>query len=298
MCRYYELGRTELQTTFTKANSTCGGLSVEDGSLTRSQALEKFGIDLGRVGVMTSARTASRHSLIDGGSGSGQGTARGGDSQRVAIATNSSSDVGGIGRGEAERRTNKTEIKRGRGGCSDMTTVKGDSNISRKGVVARRQELMSKKMDVLDKLLCDEFLGQLPEDEDRETKGKATKASTQSEEDDSILVSSRTNTGNKTTVNAFVDKGGESHLDTLPAQEAPSCKMLAEETACGSADSQTLVPEPQKAKTVADIQTPDEGGRRCVADVREAVLQENATVKEVIQLERSRRYKEALPNHR
>lgn len=300
--RYYELCRAELQTTFARANSTSGGISGEDGSLTRSQALERFGIDLGRVGAMTSARTAFRHSLIDGGSDSDQGTTRGGDGELVAPPTKSSDDVDGIGRGKS--RANRTEIKRGRGGSSDMTTVTmGHSNNSSKRIAARKHEVMSEKLKVLDKLLSEEILCQMPVDEERKKTGKKTQGSVKSEDDSSPGVSEKKGTGINTSVDVVVDrsnsgddKGGESRLGASPPEEAPSCTTLAEKIGCE--DSRELVPEPKETTTVANIHAPDEGERRGAADARDAALQENATVSEARNAERHHGYKEALPNHR
>lgn len=234
---------------------------------------------------MTSARTASRHSLIDGGSDGGQDRACGGDGERGTKDSQSSGGDGGIGRGNVDRRANRTEIKRARGGRSGITAgAKEDSNIRSKGVATSRQEIMLEKLKVLDKLLSDELLHQLPADEDREKTRKPTIASTQPEEDDSTVVSERNGTGNKTTVT-----GG--HLDIFRAKEAPSCNTLAEKTACGSEDSQTLVRKPKIAMTVADIHSPD-GGER--GDAAEATVKKSR--KEPMNVER--RHKEALPNHR
>lgn len=254
---------------------------------------------------MTSARTASRHSLIDGGSVSDQGTARGGDGERVAAATDSAS-VGGTGRGKTEQRANRTEIKRNRGGSSGIATVtKGDSNISSKGLAARRQEVMSEKLKVLDKLLSDELVCQMPVHEDREKEGETTKESMRSEEDDSIGVPERSGTGNKTPGDIVVDlgndgngKGGEPRLDILLGEKAPSCPTLAENTACNCEDSQALLPEPKKATTVADIHVPDKGESGGAAEIRNAVPPENGREEEVVNVEKHHRCKEALPNHR
>lgn len=284
MCRRYELCRTELQATFARANSTCGGVSNDDGSITRSQALERFGIDLGRVGVMTSACTASRHSLIDGSSGGDQDPARGGVGEQVAEATNASSEVDRIGRGRGEQRANRTEIKGGSGGSSGATTVnKGKSNNSSTGVGARRQESISEKLKVLDKLLSDDLLCQMPADTTRKGKRKTTKTSMQWKEDYSTGVSERTGAENNASVDIIVDlsndgddNGGKSRLDV----------SSSENIACGA--------EPKEATTVAE----EEGEKEGVADPSDGALQGNVTVKKVIDVERHHYHKEALPNHR
>lgn len=265
-----------------------------------------IGIDLGRVGVMTSARTASRHSLIDCGSVSDQGTARGGEGERVAIATKPSSDVGGIARGKAEQRANRTEVKRSGGGVSGMTSVtKGDSKTSSKELTERRQEVMSKKLKVLDKLLSDELVCQKPADEVEEKKGETTKESMPSEEDKSLGVPERNGTGNQTSVDIIVELGNggngkwrEARLDVLPGEKAPPCARLVEKTAYGCEDPQALAPEPKKARIAADIHVPDEGERGAAADTRNAVPPENGRVTDFFNVERHHRCKEALPKHR
>lgn len=249
---------------------------------------------------MTSARTASRHSLIDDGSGKDQGAARGDDGTRVAVATNLSSDAGGTRRGEEAQYANRIENKRGRGGSSGMTTVTKDTGSSKR-IVARRQQVMSEKLKVLDKLLSDEFLCQIPADEDR---GKKGKTANQSENESSEGVFER-NGDDSVDISADVcdggdGKGGKSRLDVLPAEEAPSCTTLDEKTAFGCDDSQALVTGPKKATTavVAAIHAPDYGERGDAADAHNAVLRENATMKVAPNGERHLCCKEALPNHR
>lgn len=303
-CRCNGLCRTELQSTFTKAGEN-GGMSSEDG-LTRSQALERVGVDLGRVGVMTSSCTASQHSLLtDGGNGCGQDTERGGVGGRVATATNSYTDAGGTARGKAEPRANITGIMRDRGGNSGMTVVtKGNAKISSKSMAVRRQQLiMSEKLKVLNNLLSDGLLCQLPAEaeEDREKTTRTTKSRMQLMEHDSIIGSERNGIEDKAAAGVFVDlgtggddKGVESCVDIVSAEGAPSRKTLAR----GCEDSQAPA-EPKKATTaVADIRAQDGVERGGATEACLSALQESAPTKKVMDVERHHLYKEALPTHR
>ncbi|CAM9140552.1 unnamed protein product [Ectocarpus fasciculatus] len=250
---------TELQTTMGKpdiqTSQPGGGISDDDASLTRDQALERFGIDLSRVGVMTSARTASRQALTPG-----EGCNKFGNNigdEREADATNAG---GGIGRRKEDKSVSRTGGGRGLG--KNMTSPTGDNRISRKEAAARRQEVISEKLKVLDVLLSDEIPRPLPAEENVENKEEVAKASAQQDES----VASK-----------------ESGATALSIKGAPSHENLAK---IGANLREELQPKTRKEELVAEPEprhTPHEesGGGGPVVDALEATTLDMARANEV-----------------
>lgn len=290
-----------------RGNNPGSGISDEDPSLTRDQALERFGIDLGRVGVMTSARQSLRE-----GTGGSCITARdggGGSSGDGAATTGTASNTGGIGRGKEDSNVSRTGSKRGRAGS--LTTTTEDS----RDAAAKRQELLSEKLKVLDMLLSDELPCLAPAEEGEKNKEEEAEASAQPGEDDpAIVVPEESVTENNPAVELVADlsSGGDgrgSTLDVRSLEKTPSSKALVKNSVRSCEDSQSkilkgvLVPEPNKVTAAADFHASHqkgggEGRKGAATDVNGDVLLEKAPEKEVVDVERCHLYEKALPNHR
>ncbi|CAM9960619.1 unnamed protein product [Ectocarpus sp. 6 AP-2014] len=276
-----DLQGTELQTTMGRpdiqTNQPGGGISDDDASLTRDQALERFGIDLSQVGVMTSSRTASRQALTPG---EGYDEVRNIIGvERGAAATNAG---GGIGREKEDKSVNRTGVGRGLG--KNMTSPTGDNKISRKEAAVRRQEVISEKLKVLDVLLSDEIPCPPPAEEDVENKEEVAKASAQQGE----RVASEDSGADKTSIAA------------LPIKEAPSHTKLAK---IGANFREELQPKIRKEELVAEPEprhTPHQegGGGGPVVDVLEATTLDKARANEVEDTDQPHLCEQALPNHR
>lgn len=266
------MGRPDTQT-----NQPGGGISDDDASLTRDQALERFGIDLSQVGVMTSSRTASRQALTPG-----EGCDEVGNNigvERGAAATNAG---GGIGRGKEDKSVNRTGVGRGLG--KNMTSPTGDNRISRKEAAVRRQEVISEKLKVLDVLLSDEIPCPPPAEEDVENKEEVAKASAQQGES----VASEESGADKTSIAA------------LSIKEAPSHTKLAKFGAIFREELQRKTRKEELAAEPEPRHTPHEegGGGEPVLDVFEATTLDKARANEVEDTEQPHVCEKALPNHR
>lgn len=263
----------------TQTNQQGGGISDDDASLTRDQALERFGIDLSRVGVMTSSRTASRQALTPGEGCDEVGNNIG--AERGAAATNAG---GGIGRRKEDKSVNRTGGGRGLG--KNVSSPTGDNRTSRKEAAVRRQEVISEKLKVLDVLLSDEIPRPPPAEEDVENKEEVAKASAQPQQGESVA--SEASGTEKTSTAALSIKETPSHK-TL----AKSCANLREE----------LQPTTRKEELVAEPEprhTPHEegGGGGPAVDVLEATNLDKARANEVEDTDQPHLYEKALPIHR
>ncbi len=262
----YEFCRTELQVTPDVNSNAGGGASLVEGSLTRGQALERFGIDLSRVGVMTSARTASRQSL-----------------EGIPAATGSTRNADQTG-------NNQTGSERGRG----LTT--GDSKRSSKAAV-------SDKLQLLDILLSDDADRPLPTERGEKNEEEA-RAIAQLEEGGHIGVSEGDGTRNNAA--AHLRAGGsdmgvvEGRLRSSLVQETQSPTLVEKKSARSAQESQVPVPVPvpKQVPTVTDIHVPHgkRAGRaaRCSAkEAGEIPAKEKGPAKEATNI-----CGKALPNHR
>ena len=115
---------------------------LDDSSLTRLQALERFGIDLTSLGTMTRAQTESRRSPRQGRNGGGKNPRGPLDIDRRVERNR---DVGNPGK-------HKTLRKRGRGG------VFSDADRDDRSAAAKRQDISSTHLKRLDKLISGEFI--------------------------------------------------------------------------------------------------------------------------------------------
>lgn len=240
-----------------------GGASLEEGSLTRSQALERFGIDLGRVGVMTSARTASRQSL-----------------EGVPAATDSARFAGQTG-------IHKTGNKRGRG----LST--GDRKSSRKAVV-------SDKLRLFDRLFSDDVDRPVPTEKGEENNEEKARASRQLEEGDHIGVSEVDGTRNNAAADLRAGGGNmgiaEGRVRISRMKETQSSTLAEKESARTCQEPQ--VPGPKQVPTDTNIHVPhgEKAGRAAGCSAKEAgeiALNEKAPAKEARNI-----CGKALPNHR
>lgn len=289
-------------------NSRGSGTCDEDASLTRDQALERFGIDLGRVGVMTSARTARN-------GGVGNSSDRGLD-QGPSAAGIDSSTAGGIGREKEDIKVRRTRNRRGRAGS--FTTTTEDS----RDAVAKRQELLSEKLRVLDKLLSDEPLCVAPVEEDEKDKGEQeADFNSQPGEDDPVLVvpEEKSIVKSKTTTDFVPDlsSGGVAGRGDTPdvwslGKTTSSQELVAKNSVrlCGELQSKTPTgaftpePEPNQLTTTADAVHSSHGkeeGRGdpgAATDMNEDVLLGNTPETDVVEKWRCHVYEKALPNHR
>lgn len=278
------------------------GNSDEDASLTRDQALERFGIDLGRVGVMTSARTAR-----NGGVGN---TSNRELEQDATAAAGIASNPVGIGREKEDIKVSSTKSKRGRPGSFSTTTDGKDA-------VAKRQELLSEKLKVLDKLISDEPPRVAPAEEvTKHNEEQEVDLNAQQVEDDPAVVPEENGIMKKNTtaeLGAGLSSGGGGGggtPDVRSLKKTPSPKGLAAKnsgSSCGHLRSKTstgvLVPDSNEVITGDAVQASHgtEGGgedQGAVNDVNGNVLIEKAPEKEAVDVERFHIYEKAFPNHR
>lgn len=301
--------RAELQTTLAKpdirSSNQGTGTSDEDASLTRDQALERFGIDLGRVGVMTSARTA-RNGGGENSSDSGQGQ------DTAAGAAGIASNPVGIGRENEDIKPNRTRNKRGRAG--NFTTTREDD---RDAVAKKRQELLSEKLKVLDKLLSDESPCLAPaEDDENNEEGQGDELHAKPGDNGPAVVVPDDNGTEKTKIapklvpdlsgGGGAGRGGTPDVWSL--EKTPSSKGLVVMKSVHSrrdlpSKPPTDAPEPNKLTTADAAHSSYEGGageedQEPATDVNGDVLLEKAPVKEVVDVERCHIYDKAFPNHR
>lgn len=160
MCTIF-IGRTELQTTtsvergahdkacVSSGKGSRGTVRDDEVSQTRAQALEKFGIDLSRLGTMTAARTNSRESLSPGEENNGTTKERGNSVSSVSSSR-------GIGRssgsgGDSSGRV-KQEVHRGKRARGWSSPAKGKDRLPSE----RKQEIISTKLKTLEMLISSE----------------------------------------------------------------------------------------------------------------------------------------------
>ncbi|CAM9152943.1 unnamed protein product [Ectocarpus sp. 12 AP-2014] len=276
-----DLQGTELQTTTgrrdVQTNQPGGGISDDDASLTRDQALERFGIDLSQVGVMTSSRTASRQARTPGERCDEVGNNIG--VERGAAATNAG---GGIGRGKEDKSVNRTGVGRGLG--RNMTSPTGNNRISRKEAAVRRQEVISEKLKVLDVLLSDDIPRPPLAEEDVESKEEVAKAGAQQGE------------------SVAYEKCGadKSSIAALPIKEPPSHTKPAK---IGANLREGLLPKTRKEELVAKPEPrhkpqKEGGGGGPIVDILEATTLDKARANEVDDTDQHHLCEKALPNHR
>lgn len=302
--------RAELQTTLAKpdvrGSNPGSGAADEDASLTRDQALERFGIDLGRVGVMTSARTAR--------SGGGENSSDSGLGQVVAAAAAGiASNPAGIGREKEDIKPNRTRNKQGRAGSFVTTREDG------RDALAKRQELLSEKLKVLDKLLSDEppCLA-LAEDDENNEEEQEYELNTQPGDRDPAVVAPEDNGTEETNIApelvADLSSGGGAGRRGTPnvwsLEKTPSSKRLVAKKSVRSCRDMSSkprtdvhTPEPTKVTTANAAHSSrekrgGEGDRGPVTDFNGDVLLEKAPAKEVVGVERCHIYEKAFPNHR
>jgi len=240
---------------------------LEEGSLTRGQALERFGIDLGRVGVMTSARTASRQSL--------EGVRAAADFAR------------GTGRtGSKDEKNNHTGNKRGRG----LST--GDSSkASTKAVVSDRLKLLDMFLSDEDRLF--------PTEKDEKNDEEELPASAELKEGSHLRVSKGKGPRNNTAADLPTGGGDmgvvEGRLRFSKMNETQST-LIEKKSAGRCQEAQVPVPEPRRMLTATDVPHGEQAGGAAgcsVKEVGEITLRETAPAKEATNI-----CEKALPNHR
>lgn len=195
-----------------------------------------FGIDLGRVGVMTSARTIPRQTFppCDDDGASTSNTGRGG---RGAASNISAGDTDGIGRRTAEKEERGLNIPTRK----DTATE----------VAAKRKKLLSEKLKLLDTLLSDE-LPSSPVAGSNETKENEEDARGHKGLDDpAIVVREKEGLGTPPPAHVVADLGGGADTRSQPCKddslvkEVPSGK--ARGTTSGGGCDEVLAAEPLQA---------------------------------------------------
>lgn len=140
------VGKHDFQGTAGMPSPRGTGISspLGDDNFTRAQALKAFGIELDRIGSMTTARTSSTQRLMPEKTGGVEETS----SRPVSIRRTD----GNSGDSERGGNTDGRRGKRDRGGS--FATTGGDNQ----STAAKKREMLSSKLKVLEMLISDEIL--------------------------------------------------------------------------------------------------------------------------------------------